>query len=353
MRTWYDVEEMVAATVSEDFRKEHADPEGNPYSFTWFIIDVVGYKDNPRRKALGFHSVWDAYQRLLQATRQHDAVGWHFHTVPVGQHALEYNTCWTNNDFHEQSLSRRLLERRSFPSLFRAGGVIERNDLSFWLEQFIPFDFSSASVAGRGRPGVMSDWRHAPLDWGGYHPSFYDYRRPGTMRRWLFRCLETTGYETNLNENEVEAAFRQVRSGKNAILAYSSHDRRDLGIDVRKAFDLIKQVSSGYQDVMWQWASGLKAARAVTGSEENNPASFTHEWKGKTLWIRSDKPLFGPTPFLAVEEAGGIFFRDNPTIEEETAWAYEPPRRSATLKIGVAGATTSGAVGLSIIPVSA
>jgi hypothetical protein len=342
---------MVAAITSETFRRTHSDPQGNPYAFTWLIIDVVGYKDNPRRKAAGFHAVWDVFARLLQTTGRYDTFGWHFHAVPVGNHALEYNTCWTNNDFHEQSLARRIIERGAFPSVFRAGSVIERNDLSFWLEQFIPFDFSSTARPGGGSPGSMFDWRHASLEWAGYHPSFYDYRRAGAMRRWIFRCLEASGYETTLTTDDVESAFKGVRAGKSAILAYSSHDRRDMRPEIKKVVDLIRDVSSGYPDVRWQWANGLDAARAITGLADTATPRFNHDWVGQTLWIRSDRPLFGPIPFLAVEEAGGIFFRDNPTIESDTVWAYQPPRRSETLRIGIAGATSSGTVGVSVIGV--
>ena len=351
LSTWADVEEMVGAITSEDFRRNNSDPLGNPYAFTWFVIDVVGYKDNPRRKAAGFHAVWDVFKRLMRTTGVHDSFGWHFHTVPVGNHALEYNTCWTNNDFHEQALARRIIERSAFPSIYRAGGVIERNDLSFWLEQFIPFDFSSTARIGGGVPGSMFDWRHAPTEWTGYHPSFYDYRRPGDMRRWIFRCLEAAGYETSLSAADVESAFRQVRAGKSAILAYSSHDRRDMRPEIEKVIGLISEVSSGYADVSWQFANGVDAARAVSGTTDATPPTFTQEWAGNTLWVRSDRPLFGSIPFLAIEEAGGVFFRDNPTIEDETTWAYQPPRRPTTLRIGIAGATASGAVGISVIDV--
>ncbi len=352
LSTWAEVEDMVASVTSEGYRRSQCDPEGNPYCFSWFIIDVVGYHDNPRRKAGGFHAVWDVYNRLLRETIHYDSVGWHFHTVPVGNHAVEYNTCWTNNDFHEQSLARRLIERESFPSIFRAGGVIERNDLNFWLEQFIPFDFSSAATANRGYPGAMSDWRHAPLDWTGYHPSYDDYRRTGPMRRWIFRCLEVSGFETKLAAADVESAFERVRAGQDAVMAYSSHDRRDLRLDVNDASALVREVSTGYPDVAWRWANGLDAARGVAGVKDVAAPQFTHVWKDETIFIRSDKPLFGPTPFLAVEEFGGVFFRDNPTIEGTMEWAYRPVRRSETRRIGIAGGGVNGAVGVHIVPVT-
>ena len=72
---WRQVEESVAAVSNPRFRREHADPSGGPYTLTWFIIDVVGYRDNPRRKAEGFHVIWDAYQRFLRNRMAGDAFG--------------------------------------------------------------------------------------------------------------------------------------------------------------------------------------------------------------------------------------------------------------------------------------
>src|SRR5262249_16156621 len=136
------------------------------------------------------------------------------------------------------------------------------------------FDYSSTARLDGGSPGSQFDWRHAPVDWTGYHPSFYDYRRRGDMRRWIFRCLEASGYETSLDAKEVETAFRQVRAGRNAILSYSSHDRRDMRPEIKKAIDLIRAVSSDYPEVRWQWANGIDAARAVSGAIDPQAPRF-------------------------------------------------------------------------------
>ena len=352
LSSWREVEEMVTRVTATEFRQRYQDSQGGPYVFSWFVVDVVGYRDNPRRKAVGYHAVWDRYQLLLRGNDDVDCFGWHFHTVPVSRHALEYNTCWTNNDYPERVLARRLLERRSFPSVFRAGGLIERNDLSWWLEQFIPFDYSSAAMSqGAGRPGLVWDWRHAPLEWTPYHPDWYDYRRPGQMRRSIFRCLEITGYECVIAEADVAAAFQLAATGQDVVLAYTSHDRRDLEPDVARAVQVLSEVAVDYPRVPWRFTNALEAARMVLGQSRVAPPQFRHHWNSDVLWIESDQDLFGPIPFIAVEEEGEIFFRDNPTVEGPRRWAYVPPRRCSTRRIGVAGSNPAGATGLMIVDI--
>ena len=48
-----------------------------------------------------------------------------FHTVPKNQNAfLEYNHTWTNNDWHEQSICRRLLEKKLSPQFLEQEEIL-------------------------------------------------------------------------------------------------------------------------------------------------------------------------------------------------------------------------------------
>lgn len=352
LSTWAQVEAAILAATDPAFRLAHADSNGAPYRFSWFIIDVVGYVDNPRRKAVGFHAVWDAYHRLFADGRAvGDALGWHFHTVPVGGQALHYNTSWTNNDWHEQSIARRLIERRHFPSLFRAGGAIERLDLSYWLEQFVPFDFSSraSTQPGAGAPASECDWRGAPQAWRPYHPDFRDYRRPGTMRRSIFRCLDIDVPDCRLTIDEVRAAFEQAATDGLSVLAFTDHDRRDIRPSVTHMTELIRAVAREYPHVSWQHTNALDAARVALGRTLTPPPRFTAGWDGSRLDIMADQPLFGPTPFLAVEEAGDVFFRDNVTQEDDCRWAWRSSRPSRVVRVGIAGSNAAGASGVLVV----
>ena len=347
--SWEQVEKMIFSVTNEEFRYRFSDSKGNPYTFSWFIVDTVGYKDNPRRKAVGFHTIWDQYQRFLSGRIFNDVFGWHFHTVPVNSHALHYNSCWTNNDWHEQSITRRLIERNHFPSLFRAGGVIERLDCSFWLEQFIPYDYSCASLENHdGQAGQMMDWRFADTNWGAYHPCLYDYRRKGNMRRFILRCLDVDSNHHSLTPEEIEKAFIQVNNGTSTILSYSCHDRRDIRPKIEFVHSTIDTICKKYPHVEWIYANAQEAIQQCYSVPKCSPLKFTCTLRKNTLFIESNEKLFGPHPFLAVQE-GDLFYRDNVTIESERLWAYQMIRPKSVNKIGIAGANLAGDVGLTIL----
>ena len=341
LESWEKIEEMILDITSKEFREKYIDSYGNPYLFSWFIIDVVGYKDNPRRKAVGYHKIWDMYQNFLKNSPYGDALGWHFHTVPVGNHALNYNTCWTNNDYHEKVISRKILERSIFPSIFRSGGTIERNDLSFWLEQFIPFDFSCSSIE-TNESDMLYDWRHSPKKWGSYHPDFYDYRKVGNMRRRIFRCIDIDTIHCALDVDEIRKSFKQVRDGESTILAMSGHDRRDLRPEIENAYHMITKVSKEFPEVKWKFNNALDAAREVHSLEVNNQLKFNIERDEDIITIKSSQELFGPIPFLAIEEYNEVFFRDNPIIESPTSWKYKLLRPNRTKRLGVGASDFAG-----------
>lgn len=354
LSSWGLVGAMLRRVTSPEFRMQHADPFGNPYTFSWFIIDIVGYLNNPRKKSIGFHSVFDHFHTIVEHFFQ-DVVGWHFHTVPANGNAVEYNTCWTNNDWHEQSICRRLIERKHFPSIFRAGGHIERNDLNFWLEQYIPFDFSCRSYDPASRiqykAGDINDWRGAPTDWSPYHPCFYDYRKPGNMRRSIFRTLDIDSNACQLTEREVEKAFLRARTHP-TILSVSTHDRRDMAPEILHVMELMQKVSKKFSDVSWMHSNALSAARAIHHFSDDSTPQFSVRLENGVLYVSTQTKIFGPQPFLAIQEGEDLFYRDNFTIESDQAWAYKIPAGRKITRLGIAASAPNGAVGTKVIRLS-
>ena len=49
------------------------------------------------------------------------------------------------------------------------------------------------------------------------------------------------------------------------------------------------------------------------------------EIKNNIIKITSNKAIFGPSPFLAINELLNLFYRDNPTKESEKLWIYKIP----------------------------
>ena len=72
---------MIESVTNEETRFKFKDSFGNPYVFSWFIMDFVGFKTNPRKRPEGFHVVWNWYKDLLQNQEFNDGFYWHFHTV--------------------------------------------------------------------------------------------------------------------------------------------------------------------------------------------------------------------------------------------------------------------------------
>lgn len=346
MDNWNKLEKMISKVTSQKFRSKYLDSLRQPYKFSWFIMDFVGFKTNPRHRPEGFHVMWDWYKDRLKGQTCGDGFYWHFHTVPATGEGTEYNPCWTNNDYHERVLCRRIIERDWFPSVFRSGASIEGLDLSFWLEMFIPFDFSNSSVFFRfDEERIDGDWRNAPTDWSGYHPDFYDYRVPGTMRRIIYRCLEIDNGRHRLNKNDIIGAFEQANRGKPAILAFSNHDRRDMEPEIDHMHNLLIDCSLKYPDVEWSYQNALDAVRLAQRLNTCYKKSINLSIKNDLLWINSTASTFCLMPFIAVKDKSGKFYRDNPMQESANRkWIYKIRRPEKTEIIGVAVTYPDGSV---------
>ena len=66
---WNKISEMHEILFDEKFRTNNADTQGNPWVFSWHCLDHVGYTNNPRRRDLGHHKIFDYYQKLLNNKR--------------------------------------------------------------------------------------------------------------------------------------------------------------------------------------------------------------------------------------------------------------------------------------------
>jgi hypothetical protein len=336
--------------ITPEGRRQYLDKEGGHYRISWFIYDHYGFTTNPRFHDDGVHHIFDHYQDLfLRDNPQGDGVYWHYHHVPSSGDALEWCTNWNLNGIHEEILARRIIDRRWFPSVFRAGGHIERNDLSHWLEMIIPFDFSGRTPHGmvyeRQRASVH-DWRHAPKEWGCWHPDWYDYRRCGSMKRRIFRCLDLKTWMFSITERDVFEAFELAHFTGRSVLGYYNHDYRDLKTEVDHVYPLIKKVSAQFPDVTWRFANALDAAKGYVGADDRAP-TFDWDVRNGMLTIRSDVDLFGPAPFLAIRE-GGRYFRDHPTCEDHRTWCYHFRRPAEVEAFGIAGSSPMGNCGLSV-----
>ena len=357
--TWDKVDAMLRDMLGRAYRQTYADSEGNGWIYSWFLVDHVGYDTNPRRRDIGYHNVFDHYLAMLRETASsQDDVQFHFHPMSTYREAHVCATSYLRSPHLLETLARRVIDRAWFPSCFRPGFHAERPDAHWFLEQWIPFDFANQATDADDASqrdvaaGRLGDWRRAPSDWSHYRPHHDDYQRPGSCRRTVFRCLNVGTRFRLLDGDEVARAFERADAGHPTVLAFTNHDFRDMRPDVAATHALIADTARRFPRVPWRHARALDAARAVLGRSEA-PAlqldvRITHTNGITKLDVASQRPTFGPQPFLAIKTLDRRYLTDNLDIHEpHHRWSYvfdadTVPIR-AVERVGVASNDVNGA----------
>jgi hypothetical protein len=367
--TWDKVDAMVGDCVSEAFRYATRDSFGGGWVYNWFCVDHVDYDTNPRRRDIGYHNVFDHYRTLLRETRSNDdGVHFHYHPHPFSRAANHCAThWWESSGSLSQILSRRVIDRCWFPAANRPGFHVIRPDSHWFLEQYIPFDFSSQAVTGTSEDGQqagvdtgrLGDWRRAPANWQPYHPDHDDYQVPGACRRWVARCLNVGTRFRLVSERDVRQAFEEARAGLPVVLAVTNHDFRDMRPDVDEVRRLLCAVAPAFPDVPFRFSEAVTAMRAALGLARGKPCdldmSLTPAGRGThVLEVTSESPTFGPQPWLALKTVAGSYHHDNLDIDVPFhRWRYvfdeETIPAGAVCDIGVAANSPSGVTTVSVL----
>ncbi len=327
--TWDKIDAMLERIMAEEFRNRALDSYGGGWVYNWHCLDHVGFEYNPRRRDMGYHNIFDHYTGVLArqpATR--DRIHWHFHPMSTYRDAHRCATSFVNSPELHQILCRRVIERKWFPAVFRAGFQVERPDSSWFLEQWIPFDISNMAIDDNSeldrtidfRNGRSGDWRLAPADWSTYHPSHDNYQTPGNCRRWIARAMNVLNRVASIDQREMDKAFSRAKEGKPTIVGIASHDFRDLGTEVDFLRGLIQESSRRFPGVKFKFCEGVEAFRHAIWPEGIDAPAVDLEIKYHPVHA-GDVPsieiitkagrVFGPQPFLAIQTKSRRFIHDN------------------------------------------
>jgi GNAT superfamily N-acetyltransferase len=328
---WDDILESLRELTADRFRRAH-----NDYRFNWFCLDFTGFRTNPKQKVTAYH---DAYDRLRSLPTAQDGFYWHHHVPPASGAGDEWSDTWLSSNEANTILARRLIERGDFPEAFRAGGTIEDQAASFWLERVCQLDFSNR-VSERSRPGApLSDfgWFGAPAEWAPYHPSHASFLEPGRMRRLVYRSLDLRSRVNELTEAEALRAFAHVgETGEPAVLSYFSHDCRDMRAETYDVAWMLSELAER-TGVPWRSCTAVEAHRRFHGLVPERVA-LELEPVDCGLLLRTDREPFQPEPFFAAELPGGRIVRLFPKRAGENEWLAPGPFR----RYGAAVTSASG-----------
>ena len=353
--TWDKIDSALDEIFDPSYRARFHDSFGGEPVCNWFCMDHVGFETNPRRRAFGYHVIFEHYRnRLRHAPHVRDGLYFHFHPVPLSRQANHRATGYFfNSDTLFQILARRIIDHLWFPCANRPGFNATRPDSHWFLEQHVPFDFANQAMDMPDRSqadratGRFVDWRRAPTSWTPYHPDKDDYQTPGGCRRWITRCLNIGARSRCLDQAEVDRAFAQARRGEPTILSYADHDHRDIRPDMSRAHAMLLDAARRFPDVPFRYCTAQEAFQRAMDLDPNDRVTFSFEWRGNTLRIQADRPTFGPQPFLALKTRGGTYCTDNLDCDRpHRAWSYTFDEETLSLdavdRIGVGACSPGG-----------
>ncbi|REC51463.1 hypothetical protein DRF62_17305 [Chryseobacterium piscium] len=323
---WKQIDTMLDHIMTPFYRNELVDSEGNGWLYNWHIMDHIGFTGaNPRRRDLGYLKIFDYYQDKIKTTNSlRDAIHWHFHPISFTKDAHIPATSYENSMFEiHQIISRRLIDRNWFPIVNRAGFHTVRFDSNHFLEQWIPFDPSNQAVKDEFQPklqrdltnGRFGDWRGAPYDWSIYHPDHRDWRKAGSMNRYVARVLNMNSRHRNITSDELITAFEKAKNGENVYVGITNHDWRDMKREIDDFRILLTQVSRIYPDVPFLFSETKRAFQDILFDSEEikkNAVSIKAELNEKHLVVYVENgQTFGSQPYLAIKTKDGKYHHDN------------------------------------------
>jgi hypothetical protein len=361
INSWFKLKKLIEIILSKKFRNQYKDSQGNGLVFSWFLLTLTGFKTNPFKRPMKYHQNYDFYNNNFKKIfkKFDDEIYWHYHQPAPSRIGNEWCRDWTGSQEYFNILARMVMERSYFPSCFRAGGRIEDNDLSNWLEQWIPFDFSNSSTKEGNLERVESagqklknliDWSKSTQSWVSYNPSRENYQKNGSQKRFVFRCLDVKSDFVKLSDQEIRKAFSEAYNGKNSVLSFFEHDRRFNAIkNIEDVMQRIKIISNEFKKVKWYYSNARKASVL-----SNNILDFPRpKFKIKTgennrLIITSNNNIFGNTPFLCGYNNQKFFFEIPLNVLGYNKWITGPNFLidKKIKKIAIAANSPSGNIGI-------
>ena len=322
--TWDKVDCMLDKIMTNDYREQFQDSNGNGIVYNWHCMDNVGFETNQRSRDLGFGSIFSHYKKKIEEHNSKDPIHWHFHPLSFNKDAHICSTSYDNSyELLHQIICRRLIDHDWFPVVNRAGFHAIRQDSSFFLEQWIPFDYSNQSTYDNkyDQPDSnrFGDWRRASKKWIPFHPSYDDYQLPGNMNRLTTKCLNVGTRYKLLTDKEIENAFQDAIDNNSSILAFTNHDFRDMSVDIEDIYCRINKIQKKYQNVHTINADAVTAMRNTFFGEESvknekikiNLEVIFESGVDKVIATLEKGEVFGSQPYLAIKTKEGRYYHDN------------------------------------------
>jgi len=341
MDNWPDIKNSLREITCPEFREKYVDSNGNPYVYNWFIMDFMGFKTNPKNRIEKFH---DTYDNIKSLNASHDFFHWHYHQPPKSGIGDQWSPDWDESDIHYEILGRRALERNDFPEVYRAGGTIEDNKCSHWLEDHFMLDYSNR-VSHRSTPTTNIfdfNWYGAPSHWGYYHPHVDDLTQPGEMKRMIARSVDLESRLHSLEQWQVDEAFSYAKQfDQPVILSYFSHDHRDMRPETYRVIEMIEKAAKK-SDVSFSYCDAKAALQQIAKIQPEKVEVNVNQYPEEITFSFSSRPYQKKAFIFALTSSNKFEYIEGMIQVQEGVWSCSVPLKHDYKVIAAAGHSQSG-----------
>ncbi|HWR82404.1 MAG TPA: hypothetical protein VN285_03810 [Candidatus Deferrimicrobium sp.] len=336
-------------------RSDDRDSYNRPLKFTWFVAAMEPYCTSVEGDCgIVYSALVDgipAWPELSGWSRQlatwGDEIQFHYHHMEWSDLDGNGRYWWnqllsfdsSNDQMIRKMLNHLLLDKGFFPGSYRGGWVWEDNNLSTFLEEWFPFDFSNLSPMKRVWDGQdfrfdIYDWSQASLAHTFYHPGVDNYQRPGDMSRLVLRCRN--GY----SRSYIDSIF-QAASLTDQCLCLYSHLGGHL---VRQADSLQEylQDASIVHGIPFSYVTAAEMTRAYLNSTDTIPPVLTAWITGDSLFVESSEPIYQRRPYVAVKSTDGSLANIDMQQIGDNMWAGLLSDVDSPCQVGIAVTDPSG-----------
>lgn len=324
-------------------RNNYLDSQGSPIRYSWFLMTAEPYCQSFDGDCL---TVYDALldNWAAEIGQWGDDLQLHYHNYVWSDRDGDGIFYWNQNLVFDQAnlekmLNQLLIERSFFPTMYRGGWTWENNALSQFLNNVMPFDFSSFPPlqnqdVGNDPVGNIYDWSRAPTTWGWYHPSPTDYQTPGDSNRRMFTCRSYTEFN-----RELDTAFQTAKNeNRKVVVCDYLHNTAYMIPHLNSIYnELLAQ--SAAEEVPFRYVTASQAAREAIGTNDTTAPELTlslvQEDTTATLHITSSETLYS-NPYVAIKTGTGAYLRTLPVATGTQEWevVLDPAWEAFTLAVG-------------------
>ena len=301
---------IVDQLINQSFRNQFLDSTGHPIVFSWFLLSQQLECSSTAQDCSAINAAMEPYKERASALG--DIYGWHYHHsdwTDINQDGTHY---WnqlqtfdgteyghgTDIEVAERIVAQLIFDKGVYPGTFRTGWTWENTNISNWLDNITPFDFSNLAplksepadppptknAAGSEPQFNIFDWSRAPTEWTYYHPSASDYQSQGNLKRYLFRSSN--------DPDEWNKAFTAAENGQDqlVVLFLHSYNPKTLYIEY---LNYMQNVASDHPNIQFRYVTALEGAQKMAFSKITSPSPTSSiSQNGSIITINSNEPLF-------------------------------------------------------------